>query len=294
MSHFTYADSADFNCLRQGDVLKKTDNLLKVIEEVHPYFKSATFTHFLVLTQSCDLIKRDGVCNSRYITIAAIRPLEDAIKRKVKEVSSTELERISNTFICERTYAKLKDFLQSLLNNNINDYFYLHPEPSFNLIDQSVAFLRVSIALKSELHYDTCLSCKIMELNDNFKSKLGWLVGNLYSRVGTEDWVPKTMRIEPFTKFVNDLISSYFIKIPNLPDVEKKLLETNTLDELKRMEVNRLKTLIKDCHIESKKEKALSRIGEIINENNCLKEEFTLNRLINIMRNDPSLSIIIK
>ena len=29
---------------------------------------------------------------------------------------------------------------------------------------------------------------KKIELTDEFKAKLGWLVGNMYSRVGTADW----------------------------------------------------------------------------------------------------------
>lgn len=51
-----------------------------------------------------------------------------------------------------------------------------------------VAYLKVSIALKSDEHYDKCLSAKKIELTDEFKAKLGWLVGNMYSRVGTADW----------------------------------------------------------------------------------------------------------
>lgn len=51
-----------------------------------------------------------------------------------------------------------------------------------------IASLKVSIALKSNLHYEQCLAAKALELSDEFKAKLGWLVGNIYSRVGTTDW----------------------------------------------------------------------------------------------------------
>lgn len=51
-----------------------------------------------------------------------------------------------------------------------------------------VAYLKVSIPLKSGEHYDKCLKAKRIELADEFKAKLGWLIGDMYSRVGTTDW----------------------------------------------------------------------------------------------------------
>ena len=51
----------------------------------------------------------------------------------------------------------------------------------------SVAMLRIEIALHTK-HYDTLLSSRRGRLKPAFQAKLGWLVGNLYSRVGTEDW----------------------------------------------------------------------------------------------------------
>jgi len=48
------------------------------------------------------------------------------------------------------------------------------------------AFLLLSIALRAE-HYGALLEAKIAQLDDIFAAKLGWLTGNLYSRVGTPD-----------------------------------------------------------------------------------------------------------
>jgi hypothetical protein len=47
--------------------------------------------------------------------------------------------------------------------------------------------------IKAELHFQTCLDAKILQLNDTFQAKLGWLVGQMYSRVGTRDWEPKSL-----------------------------------------------------------------------------------------------------
>ena len=45
----------------------------------------------------------------------------------------------------------------------------------------------MSIALKAAAHYDVCLKAKIAQLDHVFAAKVGWLTGNLYSRVATPD-----------------------------------------------------------------------------------------------------------
>ena len=294
MAHFTYVDNIDLNSLKQGDVIKKTEHLSNIIQEVHPYFKESTYTHFLILTQSCDLVLRDGKCSSRYITIAAIRPLEEAVRRKAKELTSTIIEKTTNQLIGEKTYSKLSDFLTSLLNNNINDYFYLHSEPAFDLIEPSVAFLRVSIALKSELHYDTCLSSKIMELDDSFKAKLGWLVGNLYSRVGTVDWVPGTLEQQSFNSQVKKQLDSYFTLIPNIIDTEKEILKTYNPEQIKNFTLDELIAIVKNIRVQNKKEKIIQQIEEIIVNSNSIKEGYNIAKLVAKMKNDPVLNSLLK
>ena len=73
-------------------------------------------------------------------------------------------------------------------NNTEPEYFFLYKEEALEFPESMVAYLKVSIALKSNEHYDKCLKAKKIELTDEFKAKLGWLVGNMYSRVGTADW----------------------------------------------------------------------------------------------------------
>jgi hypothetical protein len=48
-------------------------------------------------------------------------------------------------------------------------------------------FLRLSVALRID-HYDVCLSSKVAQLAGVFQAKIGWMVGNIYSRVGTPDF----------------------------------------------------------------------------------------------------------
>lgn len=191
--HFTY--SLDPNTdLSQGDVLQRNPDLDEIIDEVHPQYKDQKNTHFLVLTQSCDLVRRESKqCKARYVSIAAVRKLSSVYERELgnKKIFSYEnLPLIADT----KSKTKLDQFLEKLFNNNEPDYFFLAKEPEAGFPSHSCAFLRLSIALKAEAHYQTLLGCRILQLKEPFQAKLGWLVGQLYSRVGTQDWPPKELR----------------------------------------------------------------------------------------------------
>lgn len=295
MNHFTYANTFDEKWLKQGDVLKKTPELSAIINEIHPYFKSENYQHFIVLTQTCDLVKRrDDKCKSKYITIAAIRSLEDALKREAEEIAFSKIERKTKQLIDEKNSTKLSEFLVRLFNNNISDYFYLHQDVLLGFVDPSVAFLRVSIALKSEFHYALCLSSKVLELDENFQAKLGWLVGNLYSRVGTEDWVPNTLDQSKFNKMVSDQVKTYFKIVPNLNEIQNILEEKYTDEQLESLSVDDLIDQIKKIKVPNRKEKVLSKIEEIIFDSNALQDGYDIKKLITRISNDASITSFLK
>jgi hypothetical protein len=193
-AYFTYSSQIDFNCLKQGDILAKTDELKELLSTVHPHYTSQDYTHFQVLTQSCDLVRRNGSnrCSSRYISLAAVRPMETVLNRFV-ESKIPEAQRINidgADWCSDNSKEKMKEALVTIFNNNDKNLFFLKAVPEDGLTRDSCTFLHLSIAIKASKHYDTCLQAKKIELESNFQSKLGWLVGNLYSRVGTEDVVP--------------------------------------------------------------------------------------------------------
>ena len=70
---FTKPNDVDYGSLRQGDLLIKNPHLKAAIAEAHKYYADTPdYTHFLVLTQSCDLVRRGKKPpKSRYITLAA-------------------------------------------------------------------------------------------------------------------------------------------------------------------------------------------------------------------------------
>ena len=190
MEHFTYAP-LDVNQLNQGDVLKRTPELETILREVHPHYTRADYPFFIVLTQSCDLIPRDGgPCASRYVTLAAVRPLRLVLEREVRRFQYSSIDK--KLGICNRAqHPKMVQLAERLLNNNQEEYFFLQRKPGSGFEDDHCAFLQLSIALKAELHYETLLAAKILQLSESFQHKLGHLVGTMYSRVGTEDWVPE-------------------------------------------------------------------------------------------------------
>jgi len=293
MAHFTYEDKLDLSGLKQGDLLSKSDDLIRILDEVHPYFCNPEYKYFLVLTQSCDLVKRNGDdCSAKHITLAAVRSLEDALKRGAEMYFQSSLEKKTKLILEERKHNKIVEFVVRLMNNNIPEYFYLHPETQYKFPEPCVAFLRVSIALRASEHYDTCLSAKVLELNDAFKAKLGWLVGNLYSRVGTEDWTNK-ISLEEFNKQCIDLVEANFMFVNSPKDLEKKLLQKfpDSYETLTNAEIIEFSKTYKPP---TKKEKLLSILNDILTETNSVKEDYTVKRLLKNIENNPGFSSLLK
>lgn len=198
--HFTYEAALDTTSLHQGDLIKRTDAVDRLIAEVHPHFSRPEYPFFCVLTQSCDLVIRGAEpCATRYITIAAVRRAEDAWARELPKYQRTPAE-VELGFCNELEKVRLVQFVQRLLNNNEPRYFFLFRESSVGLHEDYVGFLQLTVALKSDLHYTDLLNAKVLQLKAPFQHKLGHLVGNMYSRIGTDDWVPTVESEQDFQK----------------------------------------------------------------------------------------------
>jgi hypothetical protein len=189
--HFTYEDELDHRCLHQGDVLKRTPAVENILRTVHPhYFNNPDYKYFAVLTQTCDLVRGEKRRPSRYITIAAVRPASVTLARFAESLAYNAVEQALRIADISRRDRQLRQFVGRLLNNNEDEYFFLYREPKAGLYEDHCVFLRLSIAVKSELHYENLLLAKVLQLKEAFEHKLGYILGRTYSRVGTEDWVP--------------------------------------------------------------------------------------------------------
>ncbi len=207
--HFTYNKTPDITTLKQGDILEKTEELNKLLEEYHSHYTKPEYTHFQILTQTCDLVRRDSQnkCAARYITLAAIRNLDTVIQRAISDNVKRTIEIDGDLYCSQKHREKLAQYLSKIFNNNSKEYFFLRSSPAETLLEDSCTFLYLSIAIKADEHYGLCLKAKRLELKENFRAKLGWTVGNLYSRVGTEDYVPGALPDKSsFDNFINETL----------------------------------------------------------------------------------------
>lgn len=185
---FLFKDVAKLNksSLTQGDIIEKTPEVVERIAQAHQYYANADhYTHFVILTQSCDLVRRQGKFKAPYITIAAAKPFRftvgDFLERQLKSIDGAEFSYHSISVL-----GQAKQMLERHLNNTEPDFFFLPQSGNSNLPEDLVVFLRLTVALRQE-HYETLANAKIAELDDVFQAKLGWLKGNIYSRVATPD-----------------------------------------------------------------------------------------------------------
>lgn len=293
MPHFSYAEYPNTSELLQGDILQRTPELEEILKLVHPhYFQKSQNRYFIVLTQSCDLVRRNGsTCEARYISIAPVRLLTGLTTRQVEQYRVDELQQTSP--ICsERNRQRYQNFLERLFNNNEPDFFFLQSEPTARFPDDCCAFLALSIAIKADLHFQTCLSAKLLQLTDNFQAKLGWLVGQMYSRVGTIDW-PK----EQLAAKVEEIISKAAFWIPEKTKNEfiKLAKEWATQNAGREMTEVEVAALLK--RIPKTKERVHERVMSIAEE--LFPETLSANpslrtKFANRLRNDDVLANLLR
>lgn len=95
-------------------------------------------------------------------------------------------------FAPHRVRTTFEQFLQRLFNNNEPPFFYFEAAHQDGIYEEMCAMLALPISLKPE-HYETLRKAKLAGISDVFQAKLGWLLGQMYSRVGTPDHEPKVM-----------------------------------------------------------------------------------------------------
>ncbi|MDO8298092.1 MAG: hypothetical protein Q7T64_00225 [Lacisediminimonas sp.] len=237
-------------------MLEKTSDLSAILDLYHPYYsKHPENTHFLVLTQSCDLVRRGiGSCKSRYLSMAPVRSLEAVLSRefdgKLRHVDS-------QLYASTKSKQLMQQFLARLFNNNEPSFYYLESHPTAGLAVPSCALLSLPIAIKSE-HYETCLDARRTSTEDSFQAKLGWLVGQLYSRVGTKDWPEAEMAAK-----VERAIDSAVLWLPEseLAQLEKMIGEERAKDAGTVFDVTKLRKMV--ASIPQKKAAAIGRIMEL-------------------------------
>jgi hypothetical protein len=187
--HWTYEKIQPDSDLCQGDILEPTEELGNLFKKIHPHFTQPKYLGFFVLTQSCDLSRRKekgNKCSATHICLSVIRSLQDVIRDSLKNHFG---------FLAPGVYAQhmkrtVEMMVERLMNQNENTLglFYLYPNVDAGITLHSVAILRVAISVKAIENYETLVRARVGRLSKEFQPKLGWMVGNLYSRVGVRDW----------------------------------------------------------------------------------------------------------
>lgn len=184
MGHWTYTVADSSSDLQQGDILCRSEELLAILKKVHPWFCDEKYSGFLVTTQSCDLVIRNGEFSAPHISLVPFQPLTRILPRLAASVCNEFEGHFEN-----EGKDKLRELLSRLFNQTEHalGLLYLYPALDSGVENHSVAQLRVTISLKAE-HYSILKSARVGRLDDTFAAKLGWIAGFLYSRVATKDW----------------------------------------------------------------------------------------------------------
>lgn len=204
-THWTYEPVNPESDLCQGDILAPTEELRSVFRQVHPHFLAPKYTAFLVITQTCDLVIRKGHLDAKYINIAVVRPLEAVLH----DCLSVVCKPVAEGVYLKETKGDAFRLLERVFNQNEQalGLFYLHADSEGGIDIPSVAMLRVSVTLRAD-HYQILRSARRGRLSSEFRSKLGWLIGNLYARIGTQDWSDSEERKKELDKLIRQYINA--------------------------------------------------------------------------------------
>ncbi len=209
--HWTY-ENPDRDELLQGDVLVRTPDLISLLKEVHPYLTDDKYVAYLVLTQSCDLVRRKqgGPCKAAYISVAGVRSFGDVVEKVLANLARERgVTLLGEGTICpDGLRNALSDSLRQIVNNNHAGYLFLRADPGAGIPDDQCAVLRVNFPLRAE-HYGLLLEAKRVQLASVFQAKLGWLLGDIFARVGTPDWEESDERSAAASQLLKPFIKVY-------------------------------------------------------------------------------------
>ena len=262
--HWTYEKFLDGDDLSQGDILEITSGLSDLFQKYHKHFCDPKYIAFIVLTQSCDLVRREGACATRYISLAVVRQLEEVLDSLLASVCTKVIDGVFQA----ESKLEAKKLLRRILNQNEQSLglFYLHQDADVRLAVPSVALLRVSVAFRGE-HYATLMTARRGRLGAEFRNKLGWLVGNLYSRIGTPDWQDQVDGKKQLDTLVHNLLEH--ARNPRAPlwipqnHIEQAIKKNIDLSELTKDSIIKILEPIKP---KSPVEQAIERVAAVVQD----------------------------
>ncbi|MCX7048203.1 MAG: hypothetical protein NTX50_22305 [Candidatus Sumerlaeota bacterium] len=214
--------------------------------------------------------------------MSVIRSLEDLIASSLRNQFGYLGPGIFKKEIKERALM----LIERVINQNEQNLglFYLHPDADAGISVRCVAVLRVSISVKANEHYRTLIAARVGRLQQAFQHRLGWMVGNLYSRVDVRDWKEDTEGKEE-----EELIQEIF----RFNRMEPLWVASKTIrDALKRntgffdLPAQDQEKLLEECSPMPPKEAIIGRIGDILKECYPALQEEDVERIKKRLNND--------
>ncbi len=188
-----------------------------------------------------------------------------------------------------------QQFLERVINQNeqASGLFYLHPDADVGIAVPAAAMLRVSIALRSREHYKVLKAAHCGRLGAEFRNKLGWLTGNLYSRVDTPDWADEDGGEAASKILIADLLSGASAAEQNiwLPDSWLQAAKAKKIDlaKLPRDQVYpTLLPLAPPPPLATALERVSFRAAQLLGELN----DSHLRRLVELVKNDEGCALL--
>jgi hypothetical protein len=209
------------------------------------------------------------------------------VEKQVAQLNAADVKS-ALPIVGNKAKNKLTEFMNRLLNNNEPGFFFLDAEGT-KLANDSVAFLNLSIAIKSDLHLQTCVEAKILQLTDTFQAKLGWLVGQLYSRVGTQDMEPAKL-----SKKITDSLTGVAVWVDDtkIRALEAKYEQLRRTDPAKTLSDEEIASALRA--VPNMKQQVISRATEVLTEALGAGHESTALKLSKRLSNDAALTKLLK
>ena len=184
---YIYEDRSTEPSLLQGDILKVDGKFREYFDEFYPAIKPSDgkIQYVMILTQSCDLVKAEKrKPKLSHINVCLVRRLDSLIKRLISD-DIKPLEVGDKKILARDALDQLKDKLSKLLNNtDQKTHFFLPKQSPFK--DDMVAILPLSFSFRTD-HYDLLIENRVLGIKPEFQAKVGHIIGQLYSRIGTPD-----------------------------------------------------------------------------------------------------------
>ena len=287
-THWTYRTVQSDEDLDQGDILAPTDEIKGILQQFHPHFTDNRYLGFLIITQSCDLVRRgcSQGCKARYINLAVVRSLVGVLDDLMKD----HCDRLIPGAYTEETKSKAKEMLSRVINQNEQNsgVFYLHQDADAGIGEKAVALLRVTVALRA-VHYDALLHSRRGGLNPEFRNKLGWLVGNLYSRIGTPDWGDQEDGEKQQSAIIKELLDgTIWIKRENVEAAKGNGVDIASLDK------DNIEATIERYNLPTVLESLIKLSASTTRVILPNITQGDLDKISNRLRNSPELSAILK